>query len=85
MVNTQTWTVTTLINMSDGAASFPDLSLLHVEAGEDHELVIYTLDKRDKVLVRHSYSHMLKFVIQTASIRASQSKAELRRKGLGNE
>ena len=71
LVNTQTWQVTTLINMSEGAASFPDLSLLHVDAGEDHELIVFTLDKLDKVLIRHSYSHMLKFVVQTASIRAS--------------
>jgi len=80
LVNTQTWHVTTLINMSEGAASFPDLSLLLVEAGDDHSIVIYTLDKFDKVLVRHSYSHMLKFCVQTASVRASQSKAEMRRK-----
>ena len=28
MVNTQTWHISTLINISDGSAKFPDLSLL---------------------------------------------------------
>ena len=71
MVNTQTWNVTTLIHLAEGAANFPDLSLLLVEADEDHRIVVYTMDKRDSVLVRHNYSHMLKFCIQTACVRAS--------------
>ena len=44
MVNTQTWHITTLVNLHDGGAKFPDLSLLQIEAGEDHRLVVYTCD-----------------------------------------
>ena len=33
MLNTQTWHVSTLINMAEGAAKFPDLSLLRVVEG----------------------------------------------------
>ena len=76
MVNTQTWHISTLINVSDGSAKFPDLQLLQVVAGEDHSLVLYTMDKADKVLIKRTYSHMLKYCLQTASIRASCSRPE---------
>ena len=76
MVNTQTWHISTLINISDGSAKFPDLSLLQVVKGEDHSLVLLTMDKADKVLIKRTYSHMLKFCLQTASLRASCFKPE---------
>lgn len=76
MVNSQTWHISTLINVSDGSAKFPDLSLLQVVAGDDHQLVVYTLDKADKVLIKRTYSHILKYCLQTASLRSSMSKPE---------
>ena len=82
MVNTQTWHVTTLINLDEGGATFPDLSLLYIEAGEDHKLIVFTMDKGDRVLIRRTYSHMLKFCIQTACMRVSCEHPELRRKSL---
>lgn len=82
MVNTQTWAITTLVHLSEGGAKFPDLALLTVEAGLDHRLVVYTCDKADHVLVKRSFSHMLKFCIQTACIRATESKPEALRKKL---
>ena len=82
MINTQTWHISTLINTSDGSAKFPDLSLLEVEESDDHQLIVYTLDKKDKELVKRSYSHLLKYCLQTASIRASCFKNESLRKRL---
>ena len=76
MVNTQTWYISKLINIADGSAKFPDLSLLQVVAGEDHSLVMLTMDKADKVLVKRTYSHMLKYCLQTASLRASCARPE---------
>lgn len=82
MLNTQTWHISTLIYMSDGSAKFPDLQLLDVAEGEDHSLVVLTMDKQDKLLVKRTYSHMLKFCLQTASIRSSCFKAEAIKKRL---
>ena len=77
MVNTQTWHISTLINISEGSAKFPDLHLLQVVSGDDHSLILYTMDKSDKVLIKRTYSHMLKYCLQTASIRASCSRPEV--------
>ena len=63
MVNTQTWHISNLINVSDGSAKFPDLNLLQVVSGEDHSLVVLTMDKADKVLIKRVYSHMLKYCL----------------------
>ena len=80
MLNTQTWHSQTLINVSDGSAKFPDLSLLEIADGSDHTLMIYTVDKTDKILIKRTYSHMLKYCLQTASIRANCFKPEALRK-----
>ena len=71
MINTQTWNIQTLINISDGSAKFPDLSLLEVVEGDDHQLIVYTIDKNDKFLIKRSYSHILKYCLQTASLRTN--------------
>ena len=82
MLNTQNWHISNLINFSEGSAKHPDLSLLEIVDSFDHKLIVYTLDKKDKVLVKRSYSHLLKFCLQTASIRASCFRADFLRKRL---
>lgn len=82
MINTQTWHISTLINMAQGGDKFPDLSLLEVASTEDHRTLIFTMDKNDSVLVKRSYSNMLKYCLQTASIRSSCFKSEALRKKL---
>ena len=76
LLNTQTWHITTLISITHGSASYPDLSLLALAAGEDHKLEVFTVNKKDKQLVKRSYSYMLKYCLQTASIRATGSKPD---------
>ena len=68
--------------MHDGGAKFPDLQLLDVAEAEDHQLVVLTMDKQDKVLVKRTFSHMLKFCLQTACLRSSCFKSEALRKRL---
>ena len=82
MINTQTWHIQTLINICDQGAKFPDLNLLEVVEQDDHEITVITVNKADKFLVKRTYSHMLKYCLQTASIRANCFKSELIRKRL---
>lgn len=82
LLNTQTWHITTLISIAEGSASYPDLSMLAVTASDDHKLEVFTVNKKDKLLVKRSYSYMLKYCLQTASIRASNSKPDALRRRL---
>ena len=63
MINTQTWHISTLVNLTAEGEKFPDLHLMLMVAGNDHSLVMYTLDKADKFLMRCTYSNMLKFCL----------------------
>lgn len=73
IINTQTWHVSTLIRIEDGE-KFADLKLLQVESEDDHGITIYTFDKNDKQLVKKSFSKLLKYCLQTTSLRASTKK-----------
>lgn len=96
-VNTQTWHMSTLVNLKGEGAKFADLNLLEVrlaseepthkdevvwEARErDHELVFFSLDESDSKLVKRKYSYLLKYCLQTSSLRATTFKKEkLKRK-----
>lgn len=70
IINTQTWLVSTLIRISDGDR-FADLRLLEVEPAEEHMMTVYTLDQGDTVLVKKTFSKLLKYCLQTTSIRSS--------------
>ena len=79
IINTQTWLVSTLIRLEDGE-KFADLKLLETEQGDNHEIVIYTLDKNDTVLVKKTFSKLLKYCLQTTSLRSYATKNAISKK-----
>ena len=79
IVNTQTWWVSTLIRLEDGE-KFADLKLMQIEKEGDHEMTIYTFDKGDTVLVKKTFSKLLKYCLQTTSLRSSTKKSAITKK-----
>ena len=95
-VNTQTWHMSTLVNLKGEGAKFADLNLLEVhlasaepihkdevvwdERERQHELVFFSLDESDSKLVKRKYSYLLKYCLQTSSLRAGTFKKEKLRK-----
>ena len=64
----------------DAGEKFADLKLLEVEQGDDHEIVVYTMDKGDTQLVKKTFSKLLKYCLQTTSLRSSATRDALGKK-----
>ena len=73
LLNTQTWLVSELVELGEGL-NFPDLQLFEVIQEGDNQISVFTVKgKNNGTLVKRTYSHLLKYCLQTASIKASAS------------
>lgn len=71
LINTQTWLVSELVEVGEGM-KWPDLQLFEVLQEGDNQIAIFTVKgKNNGQLVKRTYSHLLKYCMQTASIKAS--------------
>lgn len=52
--------------------NYPDLQLFEIMQDSENQITIFTTKgKENEVLVKRTYSHMLKYCMQTASMKAS--------------
>ena len=71
LINTQNWLVSELVEVGEGP-NYPDLQLFEIMQDAENQITIFTTKGKDnEVLVKRTYSHMLKYCLQTASLRAS--------------
>ena len=71
LINTQNWLVSELVEVGEGP-NFPDLQLFEVTQDSENQITIFTTKgKNNEQLVKRTYSHMLKYCMQTASMKAS--------------
>ena len=70
LINTQTWHVTELVDLGDGP-KFPDLHLFDV-IEEENQISIFTMKGQGhNQLIKRTYSDLLKYCMQTSSIKSS--------------
>lgn len=71
LINTQTWLVSELVDVGEGM-KWPDLQLFEVMQEGDNQISLFTVKgKTNSKLIKRTYSHLLKYCMQTASIKAS--------------
>ena len=71
LINTQNWLVSELVEVGEGL-KFPDLNLFEVMHDGENQISVFTVKgKTNNTLVKRTYSHLLKYCMQTASIKAS--------------
>lgn len=71
LINTQNWLVSELVEVGEGL-KFPDLQLFEVMHDGENQISVYTVKgKSNNQLIKRTYSHLLKYCMQTASIKAS--------------
>lgn len=71
LINTQDWKVCDLVTIGEGL-KFPDLTLFEVMKENGNQISIFTTKgDNNNQLIKRTYSHLLKYCMQTASIKAS--------------
>lgn len=71
LINTQTWLCSELVEVGEGL-KYPDLQLFEVIQEGDNQISIFTVKgENNGQLIKRTYSHLLKYCMQTASLKAS--------------
>jgi len=71
LINTQDWKVCDLVTIGEGL-KFPDLKLFEVMKENGNQISIFTTKgDNNNQLIKRTYSHLLKYCMQTASIKSS--------------
>ena len=72
LINTQSWLASELVEVGEGMLAFPDLQLFEVIQEEESQISVFTAKgPGNNTLIKRSYSHLLKYCLQTASMKAS--------------
>ena len=79
LINTQNWVVTELVEVGEGM-KYPDLQLLRVTVDRENQLTILTTKgPHNEKLVKRTYSELLKYCMQVASVKTSALAADPQR------
>ena len=71
LINTQTWHVTELVDLGE-AQKYPDLHLFDVIEEEENQISFFTVKGAGhNQLIKRTYSDLLKYCMQSSSIKSS--------------